>query len=168
MNNKVDYLLPGEDYNPKQPDWEKIKHYEDVDTMGPEMKAHERDNLKPRPQVVRPPPPRTEITMDDVTDFPEERITPLAESRPYQEGRYRPPSLPAFAGIYPVHMHLYRGKKYEWCGCGHSQMNPLCDGQCKWVLTRCRPVSFNVSESGYYKLCNCKMSANAPFCNGTH
>ena len=49
MNNKVDYLLPGEDYNPRQPDWDKIKHYEDVATMGTEMKAHERDNLKPTP-----------------------------------------------------------------------------------------------------------------------
>ena len=29
-------------------------------------------------------------------------------------------------------------------------------------------MNFNVSESGYYKLCNCKFSANAPFCNGTH
>ena len=25
-----------------------------------------------------------------------------------------------------------------------------------------------MTESGYYKMCNCKMSANAPFCNGTH
>ena len=76
--------------------------------------------------------------------------------------------MPAFAGIYPTHMYLARGKKYSWCGCGHSQLNPICDGQCKWILTRCRPVEFNVSESGYYKLCNCKMSSNAPFCNGTH
>lgn len=27
---------------------------------------------------------------------------------------------------------------------------------------------FNVDTSGYYKICNCKNSANAPFCNGTH
>ena len=30
MNNKVDYLFPDEEYNPKQPDWERIKHYRDV------------------------------------------------------------------------------------------------------------------------------------------
>ena len=70
MNNKVDYLVPGEDYTPKQPDWERIKDYVDVDPTGPEMKAHERDSLKPKPQILRPPPPRAEITMDDVTDFP--------------------------------------------------------------------------------------------------
>lgn len=49
-----------------------------------------------------------------------------------------------------------------------SLTNPSCDSSCNAAVTRNRPVSFNVSESGYYKLCNCKMSANAPFCNGTH
>ncbi|NDW60341.1 hypothetical protein G0P98_28295, partial [Yangia sp. PrR004] len=33
---------------------------------------------------------------------------------------------------------------------------------------RNRLIKFNVDTSGYYKLCNCKSSANAPFCNGTH
>ena len=106
--------------------------------------------------------------MDDVTNFPEQEIVALAESRPYEEGKYRPPSMPAYAGIFPTHIFLSRGKSYDWCSCGHSQINPFCDGQCKWIITRCRPVNFNVNQSGYYKLCNCKMSANAPFCNGTH
>ena len=57
---------------------------------------------------------------------------------------------------------------YTWCSCGLSLTNPHCDGYCNNDLTRNRPVTFNVSESGYYKLCNCKFSANAPFCNGTH
>lgn len=57
---------------------------------------------------------------------------------------------------------------YSWCACGLSLSNPSCDGSCNGAVTRCRPVSFNVDESGYYKLCNCKNSANAPFCNGTH
>ena len=26
---KVDYLIPGEEYNPKKPDWERIKNYVD-------------------------------------------------------------------------------------------------------------------------------------------
>ena len=30
LKDKVDYLLPGEEYTPKQPDWEKIKNYEDL------------------------------------------------------------------------------------------------------------------------------------------
>ena len=124
--------------------------------------------MTPEPQILKPPAPRDRVSMEDVTDFPEQKVVPLMESRPYEEGKYRPPSMPAYAGIFPTHMYLSRGKKYAWCGCGHSQLNPICDGQCKWILTRCRPVDFNVSESGYYKLCNCKMSSNAPFCNGTH
>ena len=135
---------------------------------GVELKANERDVMLPDPVILRPPEKRKVESMDDVTDFPHQPITLLEESRPYEEGKYRPPSMPAYAGIFPTHMYLNRGKMYDWCSCGHSQINPLCDGQCKWILTRCRPVSFNVAESGYYKLCNCKLSANAPFCNGTH
>ena len=95
-------------------------------------------------------------------------MIPLMESRSYEEGKYRPPSMPAVAGYFPSHVHLYRGKVYDWCVCGHTQNSPFCDGQCKWLITRLRPVSFNVSESGYFKLCNCKLSANAPFCNNSH
>ena len=109
------------------------------------MKAHERDILQPAPQILKPPAPRDKVSMDDVTDFPEQRIVPLGESRPYEEGKYRPPSLPAFGGLYPTHMYLHRGKSYDWCSCGHTQMQPMCDGQCKWIVTRLRPVTFNVS-----------------------
>ena len=31
MNSKVDYLLPDEEYNPKQPDWDKVKNYKNVE-----------------------------------------------------------------------------------------------------------------------------------------
>jgi hypothetical protein len=71
MNNKVDYLLPDEEYNPKKPDWDKVKHYINVDPTLCETKAHERDILTPAPVVLKPPAPRERVTMDDVTDFPE-------------------------------------------------------------------------------------------------
>ena len=58
--------------------------------------------------------------MDDITDFPEQEIIPLTESRPYEEGRYRPPSLPAYAGVFPTHIYLHRAKVYDWCACGHT------------------------------------------------
>ena len=67
----MDFLLPNEDYKPKQPDWDKIKDYVNVDSTGCEMKAHERDIMTPEPMVLRPPAPRERISMDDVTDFPE-------------------------------------------------------------------------------------------------
>jgi hypothetical protein len=31
MNNKVDFLNPDEPYNPRGPDWEKIRQYKDVE-----------------------------------------------------------------------------------------------------------------------------------------
>ena len=31
MNNKVDYLVPNEEYNPKQPDWDKVRSYVNVE-----------------------------------------------------------------------------------------------------------------------------------------
>ncbi len=100
---------------------------------------------------------------------------PIPESIPYMEGKYRPPSIPFingkkswYLGWFPYNSYLQQGKVYSWCSCGLSQTNPSCDGSCNGNVTRCRPVTFNVSESGYYKLCNCKNSANAPFCNGTH
>lgn len=105
---------------------------------------------------------------DDILPFPRQKTEPLRESYPYPEGKYRPASMPVYAGYYPINVYLYRGKKYDWCSCGHSWQNPWCTGQCKWIMTRNRPISFNVSESGYYKMCNCKHSANAPFCSGTH
>ena len=135
---------------------------------GVEGKAHLRDSMVPPPQTLKPEFERKEITMEDVSNFPQTEMVPLPESFSYQEGKYRPPSLPLHAGYYPIHIYLYRGKKYDWCSCGHSWNNPFCNGQCKWILTRCRPIQFNVAESGYYKLCNCKMSSNAPFCNSTH
>jgi hypothetical protein len=31
MNSKVDFLFPGEEYKPKQPDFEKIKNFVNVE-----------------------------------------------------------------------------------------------------------------------------------------
>ena len=169
MNNKVDYLFPNEEFQAKTADLSKIKNYVDVSPTGCEGKSHERDIFALKPDRITPTEQRREtVSMDDVSNFPHQESVDMMESRPYEEGKYRPPSMPAYAGIFPAHVYLSRGKQYDWCACGASQIGPFCDGQCKWVLTRNRPVSFNVSESGYYKLCSCKMSANAPFCNGTH
>ena len=31
MNDKVDYLLPDEEYKPKTPDWDKVKNYMNIE-----------------------------------------------------------------------------------------------------------------------------------------
>jgi len=172
LRTKIDPFIPLDqdpDFKPKQADKEKIKNYKSVDPTGCETHVHLRDKMHPEPQLLKPPKRDANYQPhpDEITDFPETEMVPLPESIPYPEGSYRPPSIPLAAGYYPVSVYLYRAKKYDWCSCGHSWINPFCNGQCKWIVTRCRPISFNVSESGYYKLCNCKQSANAPFCNGT-
>ena len=129
----------------------------------------------PPPQILKPPVNDRVPSPEDITDFPAYKTIPIPESIPYREGKYRPPSIPFISGTlsfdlgwFPYNTYLQAGKAYNWCACGMSLTNPSCDGACNAAVTRCRPVAFNVSESGYYKLCNCKNSANAPFCNGTH
>jgi hypothetical protein len=51
---------------------------------------------------------------------------------------------------------------------GLAGISPFCNGQSKWLITRRLPISFNVRESGYYRLCNCKVAANARFCDNMH
>ena len=72
MNNKVDYLFPGEEYNPVQPDMQKVKHYVNVDPTGCEGHAHERDIYQAAPELIPGPKAiRNYDSMDDVTNFPE-------------------------------------------------------------------------------------------------
>ena len=121
MNNKVDYLFPNEEYKPKTADMEKVRHFVDVDPTGCEMKSSDRDVYALKSEVVSPTELRRETeSMDDVSNFPQMKSVELMESRSYEEGRYRPPSMPAYAGIFPTHVFLTRGKSYDWCGCGHS------------------------------------------------
>lgn len=75
--------------------------------VGVELHTHDRDVMMPDPVIMKPTEKvRAVQTMDDVTNFPHQRVVELAESRPYEEGKYRPPSMPAYAGIYPTHMYL--------------------------------------------------------------
>ena len=119
-------------------------------------------------RVLTPPAPRKERLPDDISDFPKQQTVPIPEAVPYQEGKYRPASIPINNGYFPYNMYLQQGRVYWYCTCGISATNPWCDFMCNRLTTRNRPIYFNVNESGYYKICNCKMSANAPFCNNTH
>ncbi|CAG9317567.1 unnamed protein product [Blepharisma stoltei] len=125
------------------------------------------DPLVPKPEILHAPPPRAEKKPTDVTDFPKQTVTPMPEEYHYPEGKYRPPTLPIRGGFIPTNIHLEAGKIYKWCSCGATWDEPWCDHKCHYMLSRNRPIAFNVDKSGYYKICNCKQSANAPFCNGT-
>ena len=72
MNNKVDYLFPNEDFQPKTADLEKIKNYVDVDPTGCEGKAHERDIFALKPERITPSQQqRDTVSMDDISNFPQ-------------------------------------------------------------------------------------------------
>ena len=52
---------------------------------------------------------------------------PIPEAIPYNEGKYRPASVPIIGGFYPYNMYLEKGKIYWWCSCGASVKGPWCD-----------------------------------------
>eukprot|EP01017_Pseudomicrothorax_dubius_P013261 TRINITY_DN1576_c0_g5_i1.p1 TRINITY_DN1576_c0_g5~~TRINITY_DN1576_c0_g5_i1.p1 ORF type:complete len:117 (+),score=31.60 TRINITY_DN1576_c0_g5_i1:97-447(+) len=94
--------------------------YKRVSTILCEGEAHLRDPFTPAPTIIKPPPPRKEKKPDDVTNFPAQKIVPIPESISYQEGRYRPASIPLNAGYYPYNVYLEKGKVYNWCSCAVS------------------------------------------------
>lgn len=147
---------------------EKAKHYKIVAPRLYGRPAHEVDAFTPPPTLLKPPPARAERGALDVSDFPRQQTVPMPEGIPYNEGNYRPASIPLHSGYYPYNVYLQQGKVYWYCSCGISYTNPFCDWSCNKIPTRNRPIYFNVSESAYYKLCTCKVSANSPFCDGSH
>ena len=71
MNNKVDYLFPNEEFQPKTADKDKIKGYIDVDPTLCEKKAYERDIFALKPDRITPTQQKREnVSMDDVSNFP--------------------------------------------------------------------------------------------------
>ncbi|CAA9999078.1 unnamed protein product [Nesidiocoris tenuis] len=70
----------------------------------------------------------------------------------------------------PFKMVLDPEKHYNWCLCGQSKSQPLCDGTHKamGLKIKLRPVRFKVAEKKEYWLCNCKQTTHRPFCDGTH
>lgn len=69
----------------------------------------------------------------------------------------------------PVSVKLEAGKTYSWCSCGHSKIQPFCDGTHKIDgYTMNKPVQFQVEKSGEYMLCNCKQTDKRPICDGSH
>ena len=146
----------------------KAQNYKVIPFAARMTPAHIDDPYTPAPQLFKPTTTKKNPSPKDVTDFPKQQTVPIPEAVPYREGRYDPPSIPVNGGYYPYNMYLEKEKVYWYCSCGTSFNSPFCDSNCNKLLTRNRPIYFNVNESGYYKLCTCRMSRDAPFCNGTH
>lgn len=55
---------------------------------------------------------------------------------------------------------------YWWCSCGLSDKQPFCSGAHKG--TGFSPTKLEITEKQKVALCQCKRSASAPKCDGSH
>ncbi|MCK0145248.1 CDGSH iron-sulfur domain-containing protein [Arenibacter sp. F26102] len=67
----------------------------------------------------------------------------------------------------PIAVELEKDKKYKWCTCSHSSVQPFCDGSHK-AENATPPLVFIAEEDKKAHLCTCKLTKNPPFCDGTH
>jgi CDGSH iron-sulfur domain-containing protein 3 len=72
---------------------------------------------------------------------------------------------PIIAGLKSIKLEMEPGE-YAWCACGHSKIQPFCDGSHK--VTSIKPVKTIIKEKGLVKWCSCKMTHTPPFCDHTH
>jgi CDGSH-type Zn-finger protein len=73
---------------------------------------------------------------------------------------------PIISDNQPRPLQLVKGREYEFCTCGRSNSQPLCDNAHRG--TSFEPLDFKATESGEKWLCMCKHSGNLPYCDGTH
>lgn len=73
---------------------------------------------------------------------------------------------PLIAQKSPYPVVVEAGKRYWWCACGRSKIQPFCDGSHK--DSGFKPVEYQAQESGTLYLCGCKHTGHQPLCDGTH
>ena len=66
----------------------------------------------------------------------------------------------------PFKIDVEAGKKYFWCSCGLTALQPFCDGRHKG--SGMKSVHYVPETSGKVWLCGCKLTKNPPFCDGSH
>lgn len=68
----------------------------------------------------------------------------------------------------PAKVTLEKGKLYAFCTCGHSALQPFCDGAHRENAPEFKSFKFEAEKDGEVYLCQCKMTKNKPFCDGEH
>ena len=66
----------------------------------------------------------------------------------------------------PVLFDVEEGKTYPWCGCGHSNSQPLCDRTQVDCGAQC--VDYYSSLTQTVAFCSCKQTLSPPYCDGSH
>jgi CDGSH-type Zn-finger protein len=84
------------------------------------------------------------------------------------------------SGAYTLRNKLEPDTEYEWCACGLSATQPLCDGACfKWrpgdegvsgAQQIPGPVKFRTAShrQSIHIVCGCKYTKQPPYCDGVH
>lgn len=68
----------------------------------------------------------------------------------------------------PTKVTLEKGKKYAFCTCGHSGLQPFCDGSHREKAPDYKSFKFEAEKDGDFWLCQCKQTKGQPFCDGSH
>lgn len=69
----------------------------------------------------------------------------------------------------PSGVDLEEGKTYYYCRCGLTKnANGFCDGSHKKADNGVTPLAFTAKETQKHWICQCRQSANLPFCDGAH
>lgn len=81
--------------------------------------------------------------------------------------------LPKIVQKQPYKIDVEAGKKYSWCSCGLSKIQPFCDGAHKAHKNSngssiMKSVSYIADENKTVYFCGCKHSKNGIFCDGSH
>jgi len=77
-------------------------------------------------------------------------------------------SIPKIAAKAPIKVTLEKGKRYAFCTCGHSDIQPFCDGAHREHAPELKSFKFEAEKDGEAWLCQCKQTSGQPFCDGTH
>lgn len=77
-----------------------------------------------------------------------------------------PESKPRCAQKAPFPVETEAGKRYAWCTCGRSNIQPMCDGAHKG--SGFKPVFHIAEKTETVYFCGCKQTQTPPFCDGTH
>ena len=77
-------------------------------------------------------------------------------------------SEPKIAQKKPYMVEVTKGERKSWCSCGHSSMQPFCDGSHNDVEGDFSPVAHVCEKDGKVAFCGCKHTKNPPFCDGSH
>jgi CDGSH-type Zn-finger protein len=66
----------------------------------------------------------------------------------------------------PIKIQVEAGKTYQWCTCGNSKNQPMCDGSHQGGPFTPLAYTPAVTEDKWF--CACKHTGTPPLCDGSH